>query len=78
MTSKQHFNQIITKALSLNRQLRKLQEKATEIADMCKEHADDYDLNDWEFELNELNNVLEDLSSFDLEDAIPEKHTQEY
>lgn len=74
MKAKTHFNYIVTKALQLNRQLRKLQEKANEIADMCKEHADDFDYSDWIYELNELNNVLEDLAGFDLEDAIPEKH----
>lgn len=78
MTNKGHFNMIVNKALALNKQLRKLQQKANEIADMCKEHADDYDLCDWDFELAELNNVLEDLSGFDLEDAIPEKHTENY
>ena len=78
MTNKGHFNLIVRKAETLNKQLRALQQKAEEIADMCKEHADDYDLSDWEFELNELNNVLEDLANFDLEDAIPEKHTCNY
>lgn len=78
MTNKGHFNMIVNKALLLNKQLRKLQQKAIEIADMCKIHSDDYDYSDWEFELAELNNVLEDLSNFDLEDAIPEKHTNNY
>lgn len=74
MTNKGHFNLIVRKANALNQQLAKLQKQAEEIADMCKEHADDYDESDWTFELAELNNVLEDLSNFDLEDAIPEKH----
>ena len=78
MTAKAHFNKIVNKALSLNNQLRTLQKKAEELADMCKEHADDYNIEDWDFELAELNNVLEDLSNFDLEDAIPEKHINEY
>lgn len=76
MTSRQHFNKIINKALTLNRHLRELQKTANEIADMCKEHADDYDYDDWIYELNQLNNVLEDLAGFDLEDSIPDK--QEY
>lgn len=78
MTAKAHFNKIVTKALRLNEKLRKLEKEAEELADMCKEHADDYNIDDWDFELAELNNVLEDLAGFDLEDAIPEKHTNEY
>lgn len=78
MTAKQHFNLIVRKALTLNRHLEALRKDAEALADMCKEHADDYNIEDWDFELNELNNVLEDLAGFDLEDAIPEKHTQEY
>ena len=78
MTAKQHFNLIVRKALTLNRRLRKLEEEAQALAEMCKEHADDYDESDWQFELAELNNTLEDLAGFDLEDAIPEKHTNEY
>lgn len=78
MTAKQHFNKIVNKALTLNRHLRALQKDAEALADMCKEHADYYNIDDWTFELHELNNVLEDLSNFDLEDAIPEKHANEY
>lgn len=78
MTAKAHFNKIVKKALRLNEKLRKLEQEAQELADMCKEHADDYDLADWDFELAELNNVLEDLAGFDLEDAIPDEHTNEY
>lgn len=78
MTAKQHFNQIIRKAETLNRHLRKLQKDAETLVDMCKEHADDYDLADWDFSLAELNNILEDLAAFDLEDAIPERATVEY
>ena len=77
-TPKAHFNKIVSKALKLNNKLRKIEQEAQELADMCKEHADDYDESDWTFELAELNNVLEDLAGFDLEDAIPEKHTNEY
>jgi len=77
-TPKAHFNKIVKKALRLNKKLRKLEYEADEIADMCKEHADNYDESDWYFYLNELNNVLEDLSNFDLEDAIPDEHTNEY
>lgn len=78
MTAKQHFNKIVNRALTINRHLEALRREAQEVADMCKEHADDYDIDDWTFYLNELNNVLEDLSNFDLEDAIPEKHENDY
>lgn len=77
-TPKAHFNKIVAKALKLNNKLRKLEQEAQELADECKEHADDYDENDWTFNLHELSNVLEDLAGFDLEDAIPDKHTNEY
>ena len=77
-TPKAHFNKIVKKALRLNEKLRKLEKEAEALADECKEHADNYDSNDWYFYLNELNNVLEDLSNFDLEDAIPDEHTNEY
>ena len=78
MTPKQHFNKIVRKAETIQRHLFALQKEADALADMCKEHADDFDYDDWTYELNELNNVLEDLANFDLEDAIPEKHTEEY
>ena len=78
MTARQHFNKIVKRAWTINNHLEKLRQEAQALADECKEHADDYDLADWDFELAELNNVLEDLAGFDLEDAIPDKHTNEY
>ena len=78
MTNKQHFNSIVRKAQTLNRRLRELSAKAYALAEECKEHADDYSFIEYNFELALLDETLEDLASFDLEDAIPEEHTKEY
>ena len=77
-TPKAHYNKIVGDAWKLNKQLEALRNKAQELAERCREHADDYNEDDWTFELANLCYTLEDLASFDLEDAIPETHTKEY
>lgn len=78
MTPKQHFNKIITKANTINRHLNAIREECKKLIDDILEHADDYDSADYEYELALLEETLGDLANFDLEDSIPEKHTQEY
>lgn len=78
MTNKGHYNSIVRKAEALNNQLRKLQEKATALIDEIQEHADEYDYEDYEYFLRNLEETLDDLYNFDLEDSIPEKHTVNY
>ena len=78
MTPRQHFNKIVKRAWTINNHLEKLRQEAQALADECKVHYDEYDWRDYNYELAELNNVLEDLAGFDLEDAIPDKHKYEY
>ena len=78
MTPKQHYNLIVRKALALNTKLRKLEEEAEALIEECDTHRLDYDEDDYTYELAYLSQTLEELASFDLEDAIPNKHTIEY
>ena len=78
MTSKQHFNKIVRKAFTINRHLEELRKECESLIEDIQTHADDYDYNDWEFDLALLEETLENLSSFDLEDSIPDEHTCEY
>ena len=77
-TNKQHFNNIVKKAEAINRHLNKLRKECKALIDDILDHADNYDSADYEFELALLEETLGDLSSFDLEDSIPEKHTINY
>ena len=78
MTAKQHFNKIVRKALTINRHLEVLRKECEELIDEVQIHADDYDYSDWEFDLALLEETLTELSSFDLEDSIPNEHICEY
>ena len=78
MTNKQHFNLIVRKAETINRHLNALRNECKQLIDEIDEHADNYDYADFEYELALLEETLGDLLSFDLEDSIPEKHTNEY
>ena len=78
MTNKGHYNAIVRKADSLLQQLRSLQEKAETLIEEIQIHRDEYDYDDYQFELSHLEETLSDLYNFDLEDSIPEKHTCNY
>lgn len=78
MTKKQHFNKIVNRALTIDRHLAKLRKDCEALIGEIQIHADDYDYDDWQFELALLEETLTNLSSFDLEDSIPDKHDCEY
>ena len=78
MKAKQHFNFIVRKALTINNHLDKLRDECKACIDAICEHADDYDYDDYIYELALLKQTLEDLASFDLEDSIPAKHENNY
>ena len=78
MTPKTHFNKIVNKANTINRHLNQLRKDCEILIDEIREHADNFNYDDWHFELALLEETLTDLSSFDLEDSIPDKHTEEY
>lgn len=78
MTPKTHFNKIVKKALTINRHLDALRKECEQLIGNIQEHADQYDYTDWEFELALLEETLTNLAGFDLEDSIPEEHTEEY
>lgn len=78
MTNKQHYNSIIRKSKSINNQLNKLRELCQKVINEIKIHADEYDYDDYQYELSNLETTLTDLQNFDLEDSIPEEHTCEY
>ena len=72
-TNKGKFNALITRAERINEQLRKLQEKAQELANDCAIYGDEVDYDDYIYQLRELELRSDDLANFDFEDAIPEK-----
>lgn len=78
MTPKQHYNLIVRKALALNTKLRKLEKEAEALIEECDTHRLDYDEDDYTYSLAYLSQTLEELASFDLEDAIPDKAEYEY
>ena len=78
MNSKQHFNKIVSKAWTINRHLNALRHECEELIEQVQIHADDYDYDDWYFELALLEETLTDLVGFDLEDSIPDKHSVDY
>ena len=78
MTPKQHFNSIVRKANTINNHLEKIRKECESLINNIQIHADEYDYSDWEYELALLEETLTDLQSFDLEDSIPEKHSNEY
>lgn len=78
MTNKGHFNKIVNDAIALNNQLEKIREKANKIIEDIEIHGDEFDYDDYIYQLSHLKETLEDLSSFDLEDSIPERHTANY
>ena len=78
MTSKQHFNKIVRKALTINRHLNELRKECEDLIDKIYLHADEYDEDDYTYNLRTLEETLEELRSFDLEDSIPDEHTCEY
>ena len=78
MTNKQHFNLIVNRALTINRHLDKLREECEALIDVIIEHKLDYDYDDYVYELALLEETLDELKGFDLEDSIPEKATCEY
>jgi len=68
--------QIIRRAINLNKQLRALEDKARELAEAIEDYAfngdkDNYNYDNYVYELRELGLTLEDLAGFDLEDSIP-------
>ena len=71
-TNKGQFNAIVKEALKINEQLRKLQAKAQELAEACRDYGDNYDYDMYIHGLRNLELTTEDLSNFDLEDSIPE------
>lgn len=71
-TNKGQFNAIVKEAQKINEQLRKLQAKAQELAEACRDFGDNYDYGTYVFELANLEQTAEDLSNFDLEDSIPQ------
>ena len=72
-TNKGQFNAIVNEAKKINDQLRKLQQKAQELAEACREFGEEYDYDQYIYELRNLELTAEDLSNFDLEDSIPER-----
>ena len=77
MTATQHFNKIVRKALTINKHLEALRKECEELIDEVQIHADEYDYSDWEFNLALLEETLTELSSFDLEDSIPDEQVEE-
>lgn len=78
MTTKQHFNKIITKANTINRHLNAIRKECESLIEEIQIHGDEYDYDDYIYQLHLLEETLSDLQNFDLEDSIPEKATVEY
>lgn len=72
-TNKGEYNAIITEAEKINAQLRKLEQKAQDLAERIAEFGDAYDYDTYIYELRNLELTLQDLAAFDLEDSIPER-----
>lgn len=77
-SKKDHFNAIIKKANAINNMLEKIREKCQQLDNEIADHGDLYDEADYDYELSLLRETLSDLSSFDLEDNIPEQHKVNY
>lgn len=72
-TNKGRFNQLINQAEKINEKLLKLAKECDALARDLEDYGDNFDGAMFDYELTELRNRLDDLASFDLEDAIPEK-----
>ena len=68
-TEIKRYNAIINDAWRLVAQLTKTREKAAKLAERCNAYSEKYNTS----ELDNLAQVFADLSSFDLEDNIPEE-----
>lgn len=64
--------QIIKRAKEINTMLRRLEAKAEKLAEEIAIYGEETDYDDYIYTMQNLKNTLEDLASFDLEDAIPE------
>ena len=71
-TNRGEYNAIIKEAEQVNTQLRKLEQKAQQLADRIAEF-EERDSGVYFYGLKILESTLEDLAAFDLEDAIPER-----
>jgi hypothetical protein len=78
MTPKTHFNKIVSKAETIQRRLEELQAQALALIDECEEHRDNYDYDDYIYELSDLKYALEVLQGFDLREHTPDKHELDY
>lgn len=78
MTPKQNFNRIVRKTHTVNRHLKALRKECEDLVEEIEIHADEYDYSDYEYELRQTKLVLLKISSINLEESIPEKHTIEY
>lgn len=74
MKAKTYYNQIVKKAMALDSQFDALKKKAEALQNEIADYGENYDYDDYIFNLRDLEITLDELINFDFIDHIPEKH----
>jgi len=71
-TKKGKFNAIVETTQKLNNKLLKLQKECEDLIERIEDYSNE-DIDTYEYELKNLEDVLNELQNFDLIDSIPKK-----
>lgn len=74
MKKKTYYNQIVKKAMALDSQFNALKQKMEALQNEIADYSENYDYDDYIYNLKDLEITLDELINFDLIDHIPDTH----